>query len=363
MATLKSVNLWRLYLPGSLFLVYLLLSIFLFESDPVISLFLSLYEVYINLAESIANAIFNTADAGVFIENHTIVFDKLTDYTASHEHIINKWTDYFLFKKWTAFLLLLFWIIKSPVRKKLIYSSYLIIIHFFSVVSSLIIFTIIAPNIADKEAETWFPAINAGILAMITLSVIWVKQNLHDIQKTLISLKINFKLPESRINVIIIFLYLYSILNYFIIPFFEFRLYTLIITKLTELILNLLKYDVFAEDIYLYGENQALKILKSCLGLKTIIVFASLVYLTGSNNKVRWLYILSGFIFLNLVNVIRLVILFIYVQEITDTESLNRFHDIYTYIVYVVVFILWVVWIEKYADITPFRRRRKPISG
>ena len=95
---------------------------------------------------------------------------------------------------------------------------------------------------------------------------------------------------------------------------------------------------------------------KYCLGFNTMYLFASIVYLTVNDNKRRWIYIISGLLFLNFVNIMRFVLLFIYIQKHGGYVLAIDVHDMFNYITYSIVFILLVIWFEKFADIGAFRK-------
>jgi len=89
--------------------------------------------------------------------------------------------------------------------------------------------------------------------------------------------------------------------------------------------------------------------LKSCLGLNTMLLFASLVFITGENSLKSWIYILSGLVILNITNIMRLVLLFMHIQKHGTYVGLVDYHDLYDYVIYGIVFILWVIWFEKFS--------------
>ena len=65
--------------------------------------------------------------------------------------------------------------------------------------------------------------------------------------------------------------------------------------------------------------------------------FAALVYLTGNNGRTMWLYIIFGLIALNILNIIRLAVLFITVQKYEIVESGFDHHDLYNIIIYIII--------------------------
>jgi exosortase/archaeosortase family protein len=148
---------------------------------------------------------------------------------------------------------------------------------------------------------------------------------------------------------VIIIIYIYIIGTAFLVEFFDYTLWIHFVFTSAQKILGLMGYEAIVEPFHLVGANGLIYMSKGCLGFQTMLLFAILVFLTGKNNKNRWIYIITGLIFLNLVNIMRFVFLFIYLQKHGDYTLAMDVHDMYNYITYFIVFILWVVWFEKYA--------------
>lgn len=88
-----------------------------------------------------------------------------------------------------------------------------------------------------------------------------------------------------------------------------------------------------------------------------MLLFASLIYLMGENSWTSWIYILSGLLFLNIANIMRLVLLFMHIQEHGTYVGIVDYHNLYDYIIYGIVFILWVIWFEKFSHLKILRNR------
>ena len=328
-----------------------LLPIFVFESHPILVVADSIFGFYLSLAENITNYILQVFGSDVIITNGEIVFQRSTDYVLDNKEIIDNWTVYVLFKKWSALLLFLFWATLTSIRKKLIYTGFLFLTHFISLIGGLLIITAIGPLVVVSDSLTELRPNTFGALAMITLLVIWIKNNLPEIQNTINRLKIKLILHKRVMNEIMVIFFIYSLLKNFIVPYFNFYSYIdflLIITKKVALIQG---YDALIKVPYLIGNSGTLYMAKWCLGFLTMFTFAALVYLTGNKNKTKWIYIIAGIVFLHIVNIIRLAALFIFVQNNESNEMANDHHAIYNIIVYVIIFILWIIWFEKFADI------------
>lgn len=83
----------------------------------------------------------------------------------------------------------------------------------------------------------------------------------------------------------------------------------------------------------------------------TMLLFTAMVYLTGKNDRTTWMYIILGTILLNIVNVIRFVLLYIYLHKHGAYLLSIDIHDIYTAGLYIIVFLLWILWFERFSEI------------
>ena len=143
----------------------------------------------------------------------------------------------------------------------------------------------------------------------------------------------------------------YVIIRYFIVGFFDFRIWTTILFSLAQKILGIIGYESFHEPFYLIGYGGSVFADKDCLGISTMILFSFVVYLTGASKSPRWLYIGLGLFILNAINIVRFVVLFVHLEKYGDSLTIIHVHNIYNYFIYAVIFVLWVIWFEKYSDI------------
>ena len=136
---------------------------------------------------------------------------------------------------------------------------------------------------------------------------------------------------------------------YIIIPFFSFQVYVRILLSITGFISSLLNHDGYITGDQLIGQNGALALSKHCLGIMTMFVFGSLVYLTRTRNKIaNCVFILSGMIFLFVLNIIRLIAVFLIAQGKDGFHTATLHHKIYNIIIYLSILILWIVWFELF---------------
>jgi len=193
---------------------------------------------------------------------------------------------------------------------------------------------------------------------MNTILFIWYLDNKKSILDSLSKLPINTKQLDKKIIEIIIIIYVYIIVIQFLYNYFDFNLWVDFLFKSAQKILSLLGYEAVVKPFLLIGGNGSIYMAKYCLGFRTMFLFAWIVYLTGNDNKIRWFYIISGLLFLNVVNIMRFVFLFIHIQKHGGYVLRVDLHDMYNYITYFIVFVLWIIWFEKFADIRSFKKRR-----
>lgn len=164
-------------------------------------------------------------------------------------------------------------------------------------------------------------------------------------------IKIKLSFLDKKLPAIFLVIFLYALMSKFLLGAFQYTLWINFLFNSSAWILRLLDYQAFVETPYLIGENGTIYMYKPCLGLNTMMLFATIVYITGSNTIHKWLFMLFGVIFLNIVNIVRFVLLFIHIQKHGGYALTMDLHDMYNYVIYGIVFILWIIWFEKFSDI------------
>lgn len=329
-------------------LVYIVLRLTVYSSDPLFPLLNSLLRTYLYVPEWIANLVFKSGNAGVIIKDQEFIFESKAAYHIAYSGYIENWPRYLLIKKLSALLLVLIWATISPIRKKIRYSLVFIITHMVSVAGGLYSLGVIYPRIIDDQTDFFLSPNLTGTLAMFILLVIWVMLNKKEIRNTLQKLVFNISLSDRKINEIIVLLFFLLLLSHYFIPFHDYKLYVHFLLEITRRIASIFSYDGYIDGDQLIGENGALALAKHCLGFTTMYVFASLVYLTrpAENRRRTWWYIIMGLIFLFVLNLVRLILVFIVAQGENGFERAEKHHEIYNVVIYVFIFALWVVWYE-----------------
>jgi len=147
----------------------------------------------------------------------------------------------------------------------------------------------------------------------------------------------------------LVFFFLSNLLRNFFVSFFNYYAYIDFILSATKSVVFLFGYQAEINGPYLSGSNGGtLFMAKWCLGFITMFIFAAMVYLTRKDNKTCWKYIFFGIVILHIFNIIRLSLLFIFVQSHDDNELIMDHHDMYNIVVYILIFVLWIIWFEKF---------------
>ena len=89
-----------------------------------------------------------------------------------------------------------------------------------------------------------------------------------------------------------------------------------------------------------------------------MFLFASVVYFTGNQENRGWRFIIFGLFVLNIANIVRIVLVFIHLQNHGDYLLATDVHDLYNYATYTIVFILWVIWFEKILGFKTILKRK-----
>jgi len=99
----------------------------------------------------------------------------------------------------------------------------------------------------------------------------------------------------------------------------------------------------------LVGDKGYVYITEGCLGFTTMFIFASFIYLTGKFKEIKmWIYMLAGLIIINIANIMRLVLIFLKLQNTGSIDKARDLHDLLNFLIYLLVFVLWIIWIEKF---------------
>jgi exosortase/archaeosortase family protein len=317
--------------------LYIVIRLLTFKSYPIFPVLSFLANSYLLFIESISNYVLHWAGSIVTIENHDVIVNNT---------LLDGFVPEIRFKKWMGLYLFLIWITNTSVRKRVNFSIFIILVHFLI----LAIYNAFGAHFLGLEkydkAVLSIP-VTISLLIMNTFLFFWYTRNKSAFLKSLSWLKINTKLLENNLYVIIV-IYVCIITFSFLIEYFDFVPWINFLFTSAQKILALFGYEASVEPNYLIGANGSISMAKECLGFQTMFLFAIIVFLTGDKNRYRWIYICSGLVFLNFVNIMRFVLLFIHLQNNEGYKLTMELHDMYNYVTYSVVFVLWVIWFEMF---------------
>ena len=337
-------------------LVYLALRLTIFPAETLKSLISSIYSGYLLLPEWLASQVFTLADAGVSIENHALLFQNTSDYQVTYSNFIINWPKFLLYKNLSLLTLLIIWFTIAPVKRKILFSLFFVITHLIAVTAGLYLLGVTGPRIFEfKQIFPLSPTLY-GTIIIYGLCVAWILLNRHNIRITIQKLPFRSGITNRTINEAVVLVFIFIALRSFLIPFFDYRPYVIFLLRITNEVTSWFGFTGYIEGDQLIGESGALALSKHCLGFMTMFVFISFTFLTRTKDRmVNWLFILSGVVFLFIVNIIRLAAVFIVAQGDNGFQRASVHHEIYNIAIYVSIFILWVIWLELFI----WKKRRR----
>lgn len=328
--------------------IYILVWFLFFPSHSLFPDLSSVDRAYLTLSEKFANFLLGVTGSNVSFFQHKVFLNHT---------LIPGFIPETLFKKWVFVLLFFFWITRAPFSRKIIFTLIVLISDFILISVYLAVGAHLAA-LGDVSRLFSPLSLTVGMLIMNTFGFLWFKLNKRNILIGLSGLGLNSHFFEKKAPVLFMVVYIYILLSAFALPYFEFGPWIHFLFTTSQKILEIFGYNVTVKPFLLIGDNGSIYMSKGCLGFKTLLLFATVVYLTGEGNLRKWSYILAGLIFLNIVNIIRFVLLFIHVQKYGGYKLAMDLHDMYNYITYTIVFILWVIWFEKFSDAESLRKDR-----
>lgn len=332
-------------------IIYLVLGFFVLNSDPLFSVIKYFLKTYLALVEKLAYELLHLFVDKADIDNNFVSPDStgLVDYLAQIRY-----------KKIPFVSLMLIWITRTSMRDKGIFTFLLILVHFF--INS--VYYAITPYVELANENTGYLLFGyfhlSSLLILFTCLFIWYIWKKAAIIMTLSKYKKSW-LFETKATSVFIAIYIYLIINNFPVDFYNFLPWINYIFLSAKKILDILGYEAMVEPYALVGSNGYIIMHKDCLGIGAMFLFASIVFLTGRNDIKRWIYIIAGVIFLNFVNILRFVFLFIYIQKNPVYDKAMDVHATYDYIIYSIILIFWILWFEKFSDLKGKNEKGKQI--
>ncbi|MCJ7450029.1 MAG: hypothetical protein MUO72_20340 [Bacteroidales bacterium] len=290
--------------------------------------------------EKFANPILSLLGSHAYFENQLLYSNGI---------IVQGFNPEVRYEKLVAILLVLVWLTKALLLRKVLFTGLFAIAHFFS--NSLNIITgahLAALNIQNHTLIATAHTID--LLIISTLFIMWFRNHKNIILSKLAKFKLNIHLLDNDL-IIILTVFGFIVISSFLIEIFEFKIWIGFLFTSSKKILELFGYEVIVDNLSLVGPNGTVMMSKACLGFQLMLLFVIMIILTGDNNKARWKYIITGILFLNFINILRFVFLFIHLQKHGEYLLSIEAHSLYNFLTYVIVFLLWILWFEKFADI------------
>lgn len=97
-----------------------------------------------------------------------------------------------------------------------------------------------------------------------------------------------------------------------------------------------------------YNKDYVIRIVEGCNAVSVMILFISFVIAFSGKFKTTLLFILSGTLFIYILNVARIALLAVLLFRYP--EKLHLLHGVlFPLIIYGLVFVLWVLWVNKFS--------------
>lgn len=334
----------------ALVLIYILLRLTVFPTDPVLPLLDSIYKAYLIIPEWIANQLFRAANATVTIVNHELIYERESAFFSGYEKFIINWPKYLLYKRWCILIGVLIWLNTYSVKRKLIATLSFVAVHVVAVVGGLYLMGVVYPEIFQDQISVHLSPTLAGNLILYCFVAVWTILSAEELRSGISRLGIKYQPSNRQIREMVILLFFFFVLREFMIPYFQYKPYVTFLLSITEHISSWFGHSGYIEGDGLIGKYGTLGLSKHCLGFMAFYLFASFIFLTRDNlpNRLTSLYILGGLVILSILNIIRLVAIFIIVQGINGTERASLHHEIYNVAIYMAIFALWILWYERF---------------
>lgn len=111
--------------------------------------------------------------------------------------------------------------------------------------------------------------------------------------------------------------------------------------SISAAILNLLGYHVYTSPFGLHVAGRAgFRIVYSCLGYGILSVFTAFVFACHRSLRSKFIFLFTGYLIFQLLNLLRLLLIALYWQPHTDT------HLLFNYIIYILLICLTCLWLK-----------------
>lgn len=333
----KSNRTKRLVLAAAISVFILLIGLLWFSQLK--TFILNLFDDYLTMLEGMADRFLLSIGSGVSIREHNVFVQG--EFAATLD-------DGYLLKKWTLLLLVLFWITPARLRPKLVYSGLVLLVNPIGSLINISLTAYLLLYFSYDEAASYIGR-TPFVLIMLFFLISWIWRNRKSLFGSKIAKQFRLEFLEAKLPHLFVVLFIFVLLSNIFLGAFRYTIWIDFLFRISAWILNTLNYPASVQNLILVGEHGSIFLAKSCLGLNTMLLFASIVYFTGKESWIKWVYILGGVILLNLLNIGRFVMIFIHIQKNGGYVTEMNTHDLYNSIIYVIIFIMWIIWFEKFS--------------
>ena len=299
------------------------------------------YSVYLNLINKCAD---------VFLSNDKFSISN-GEYSLNGEFLFRSYTS-FLLKKWFVFIFILIVITPAKLKPSVKYLTILVLVNFLGLILKLfMVAKFMEFGYTDLEARKIG---STPILLAYTITVLnWVKLNRYTYLQINALSRFDEKSILKVLRATMITLVLTIITSNLILFLFPFNWWIHQLLLATQVLTDSMGYPATIDGKYFIGTYGTIYMEKYCLGFGTMLLFAMFIFFTGKSLTRRLIYILAGLIVLNLANIGRYTLLFVYIQKSNGYHLNIDVHTLLNIVIYTFVFILWVIWHEYFNDLGP----------
>jgi exosortase/archaeosortase family protein len=247
------------------------------------------------------------------------------------------------------------WIIKSRLKEKIFFTFLIILLLYILNIFQFIGYVLfLEPHYASFQSRLIINLFSIYCLIFI----IWIyiyrnRENVYVYFRNNISF-IQFKKVLRHV----IFALTVSFFVYIIyLNFIPIHLYMNAIAFVADKLLSILGFNAILDGYCILGKYGNVCVLESCLGFKTMFVFALGIYFTGVKLYPKLLFISFGLIMFNFFNIIRILLVFIHLQIYKNYPLAEKAHDLLKYPLHLTVLIIWIVWLMKFSDIWYYTKK------
>ncbi len=129
---------------------------------------------------------------------------------------------------------------------------------------------------------------------------------------------------------------------------------TRVVTSQTSFLLSGMGWSTSVVDdqvrptTFIKNEGRSIiAVYEGCNGINVMIIFVGFIFSFGGSRQHMWWFILLGLALIHLLNLIRLMLLFVITIELPRYLYFTHKY-LFTSVIYLLTFILWIWWVKVY---------------